>query len=98
MRSLVKLTLLAAACTIVLAPVLAQDEAGKRSDPLSSVTFSGLGLRLVGPAVTSGRIAAIAVDPNDRSRYFRAAASGGVWKTTNAGTTFMPVFDSEGSY
>ncbi|HLM59465.1 MAG TPA: hypothetical protein VK308_01555, partial [Pyrinomonadaceae bacterium] len=39
-----------------------------------------------------------AVDPNDRSKYYIAVASGGVWKTVNAGTTWTPVFDGEGSY
>jgi photosystem II stability/assembly factor-like uncharacterized protein len=43
-------------------------------------------------------VVGFAVHPNDRSQYFVAAASGGVWKTTNAGTTWTPVFDSEGSY
>jgi len=59
---------------------------------------AGLTLRAIGPAVTSGRVIAFAVDPNDPTRYFVAAASGGVWKTTNAGTTWTPVFDNEGSY
>lgn len=54
--------------------------------------------RLVGPAVTSGRVVGFAVHPRDRSQYFAAVASGGVWKTTNAGTTWTPVFDNEGSY
>ena len=39
-----------------------------------------------------------AVDPNDRAKYYVAVASGGVWKTVNAGTTWTPVFDGEGSY
>jgi len=60
--------------------------------------YNGLRFRNIGPAVTSGRITAFAVDPNDRAKYFAAAASGGVWKTVNAGTTWTPVFDSEGSY
>ncbi len=55
-------------------------------------------LRSIGPAITSGRIAALAVDPNDFSRYFVATASGGVWLTTNSGTTYSPVFDGQGSY
>jgi hypothetical protein len=67
-------------------------------EPMSSTTFSGLKLRSIGPALTSGRIADFAVDSNNRSRYFVAVASGGVWKTINAGTTWTPVFDSEGSY
>lgn len=57
-----------------------------------------LSFRLVGPALTSGRIADIAVDPRDQNTWYVAAASGGVWKTTNHGTTFEPIFDSYGSY
>jgi photosystem II stability/assembly factor-like uncharacterized protein len=65
---------------------------------LTSETLSGLDLRGIGPAVSSGRISDIAVDPTDQSRYFVAVASGGVWRTTNAGTIWEPVFDNEGSY
>jgi photosystem II stability/assembly factor-like uncharacterized protein len=43
-------------------------------------------------------VVGFAVDPRDRGHYYVAAASGGVWKTTNAGTTWTPVFDNEGSY
>lgn len=75
-----------------------KNEEPKKPDPMSSATFSGLRLRSIGPAFTSGRVVGFAVDPNDRSSYFVAAASGGVWRTTNAGTTWTPVFDSEGSY
>ncbi len=46
----------------------------------------------------SGRIVDLAVDPERPHRYFVAVASGGVWKTDNAGTTWTPVFDDEGSY
>jgi photosystem II stability/assembly factor-like uncharacterized protein len=60
--------------------------------------FAGLELRGIGPALTSGRIADLAVDPRDPRVWFVAVASGGVWKTTNAGTTFTPLFDGEGSY
>ena len=67
-------------------------------DPLGSAAFSGLRFRSIGPAVTSGRVIGFAVEPNDHSHYYVAVASGGVWKTVNNGTTFTPVFDSEGSY
>jgi photosystem II stability/assembly factor-like uncharacterized protein len=65
---------------------------------LSSEVLSGMTLRGIGPAVASGRVADLAVDPTDPSRWFIAIASGGVWRTTNAGTTWEPVFDNEGSY
>ena len=60
--------------------------------------FNGLKLRNIGPAVTSGRISDIAVNPEKKSEYYIASASGGVWKTSNAGTTFNPIFDQQGSY
>ncbi len=70
----------------------------KAADPLSTGTFAGLRFRSIGPAVTGGRVVDFAVDPNDRSKYFAAVASGGVWKTINGGTTWTPVFDNYGSY
>lgn len=60
--------------------------------------LSGLGLRSIGPAVTSGRVVAFAVNPNDSTEYYVAAASGGVWKTRNNGTTWQAVFESQPSY
>ena len=66
--------------------------------PWSADTWSGLRLRPIGPALTSGRIQDIAVDPAKPQRWYVAAASGGVWKTENAGTSWTPVFDGEGSY
>jgi photosystem II stability/assembly factor-like uncharacterized protein len=65
---------------------------------MSTPTFNGLRLRSIGPAFTSGRISGFAVDPSNYSRYYVAVASGGVWKTTNAGTTWTPIFDNEASY
>ncbi len=65
---------------------------------LTTETLAGLQLRGIGPGVSSGRISDIAVDPTDHSRYFVTVASGGVWRTINAGTTWEPVFDGEGSY
>jgi len=91
---------LAAALLVLFAlPLGAAEKAEKKAEgPLSGATFAGLALRSIGPAMTSGRIADLAVDPTDPSVRWVAAASGGVWKTTNAGTTWTPVFDGEGSY
>ncbi|HLQ49892.1 MAG TPA: hypothetical protein VK129_00260, partial [Terriglobales bacterium] len=67
-------------------------------NPMSAGTFEGLKLRLIGPAMISGRVLDFAVDPKNHARYFIAAASGGVWKTENDGISWAPVFDGEGSY
>ncbi|MHB8581336.1 MAG: VPS10 domain-containing protein [Ignavibacteriaceae bacterium] len=75
-----------------------EDKSGKEKDSLNSSTFSGLKLRSIGPALTSGRISDFAVNPNDPAEYYVASASGGVWKTDNDGTTWEPIFDHEGSF
>lgn len=65
---------------------------------MNSGTFAGLAWRGIGPALTSGRISDLAVHPQKRHVYYVAVASGGVFKTENNGTTFEPLFDSQGSY
>src|SRR5208337_63547 len=83
-----------------LVAVAQQEEEPSRPDETASAApiFNGLKFRSIGPAFTSGRVVAFAVDPADSSHYFVAAASGGVWKTTNNGTTWTPVFDAQGSF
>jgi len=61
--------------------------------PVNSFRF-----RSLGPSVTSGRIAALAVHPKNRAVFYAAVAAGGVWKTTNAGTTWTPLFDGESCF
>ena len=75
----------------------AKDDNGDETRMKAS-TFKGLELRGIGPAIASGRVSDIAVHPVDHNTWYVAVASGGVWKTTNAGTTWTPVFDKEGSY
>lgn len=67
---------------LVAAPASAQIDTG---------TLGGLEARSLGPARMSGRITAI--DAQNRNILWVGAASGGVWKSTNGGTTFKPVFD-----
>src|SRR5690606_40156409 len=62
---------------------------------LDSATLAGFRWRSIGPANMGGRIADIAGIPSPSRTFFVAAAGGGIWKTTNAGTTFRPVFDHE---
>ncbi|MES2645602.1 MAG: glycosyl hydrolase [Bacteroidota bacterium] len=76
-------------------PVVSTDD---KNDPFVSGTFAGLKFRSIGPAITSGRIVDLAVNPNNISEYYVASANGGVWKTTNAGVTYDPIFDGENSF
>ncbi len=91
------------ACLLALALSItpAQDAAargGPDAERPKGHPMAGLRLRSLGPALMSGRVVGFAVDPHNRSRYVVAVASGGVWKTDNAGVTWAPVFDNEGSY
>ncbi len=63
-----------------------------------SKAVSGLPLRGIGPAFMGGRIADIAISHTDQSTWYVAVGSGGLWKTTNRGTTWTPIFDSQKSY
>ena len=65
---------------------------------LSETSLAGLKFRNLGPALTSGRISDIAVVPGNTKEYYVATSSGGVWKTTNSGVIFNPLFDSQASY
>ena len=60
--------------------------------------FSGMKLRSVGPAFASGRIADIAIHPDNDNVWYVATGSGGVWKTNNSGHTWKPIFDNYTSY
>ena len=61
-----------------------------------SATVSGLPARNIGSATMSGRIAALdAAEESGRITVFVGAASGGVWKSVNGGTTYKPVFDRQ---
>ncbi len=74
-------------------------EKDKKPDPgLNEASLKGLEWRSIGPAMTAGRIADIAVEQKDRNTWYVGVGSGGVWKTENRGTTWTPVFDTEASY
>ncbi|MEM9744174.1 MAG: glycosyl hydrolase [Pseudomonadota bacterium] len=74
------------------------EEASESDELWSEDTFTGLALRNIGPALMSGRISHIEIQPDDPATWFVAVGSGGVWRTDNAGTTWKPLFDKEASY
>ena len=73
-------------------------QAPRPASPFAADTFAGLKARSIGPAMTSGRVMTIAVDPSNQAVIYIGAASGGVWKTVNGGASWQPVFDSQGSF
>ncbi|HBF20469.1 MAG TPA: glycosyl hydrolase, partial [Cryomorphaceae bacterium] len=85
--------------SLISSMIVAQETGSEDNKPLIEKTsLSALKFRSIGPALTSGRIADLAVNPNNHAEYYVATASGGVWKTTNHGITYHPVFDDQGSY
>jgi photosystem II stability/assembly factor-like uncharacterized protein len=91
MTSFTKITVLCVCIHFLLIPVNAQ------KTNLDTI-FNGLEFRSLGPALTSGRIADIAIHPDNENLWYVAVGSGGVWKTENSGTTWSPIFDKEKSY
>ncbi len=55
--------------------------------------ISDLSFRNIGPASGGGRVVDIEAHPDDFTKVYVASASGGVWKSINAGTTWQPIFD-----
>lgn len=60
---------------------------------INSATFGGVTARALGPAVMSGRIAAIDAVADDSNIIYIGSASGGVWQSKDGGITFRPIFD-----
>lgn len=85
---------IAALAALALLPGLAATQA----TAIPARAAESLPMRAVGPALMGGRIADIAIHPSDLRTWYIAVGSGGVWKTTNSGVTFTPVFDGQASY
>ena len=81
-------TLLAFACVLCGAALLQAQRRG------AAPVEDGFSFRFVGPMV-GNRIASIAGVPGDASTYYAGAASGGVWKSTDGGNDWRPIFDSQ---
>jgi photosystem II stability/assembly factor-like uncharacterized protein len=76
----------------------AAKEPEKKEEGLTSSTFAGLSFRSIGPAWAAGRISDFAVNPENHSEIYIGVSAGNIWKTTNNGTTWTPVFDKYGAY
>ena len=75
---------------LIFIPFLSLQGQSISTDQLDQLTF-----RNIGPSVAGGRIHDIEILPNDPATVFIASASGGIWKSTNKGTTWKPVFDDQ---
>jgi len=81
------------AATACVAALLASAGWAAAPDGLVAEDLTALQWREVGTAMSSGRVTRFAVHPTDQRIIYTASASGGLWKTVNAGTTWTPVFE-----
>ena len=77
---------------------LAFSSCAQQKNNIDAGTVSALSFRMVGPALTSGRVSDIAIHPSNTDTWYVSTASGGLWKTQNHGITFEPIFDTYASY
>ena len=73
---------------------VAKDDKGKTAVERA---FERLEWRSIGPAIMGGRIADIESVPGNANVVYVATASGGLWKTTNGGVTWKPMFERQGT-
>ena len=72
-----------------------QDGVAQETAALRPTVLASLHFRTIGPANMSGRVVDLAVVESETSTFYAASATGGLWKTTDGGTTFTPVFQNE---
>lgn len=103
-RLLAPLALLLLAAVPALPAGAAAKEKAKAGPPapaapkgplVDAARLSALKPRSIGPAIMGGRVSEIAVDPEDPATFYVGLATGGVWKTADAGGTFSPLFDDQ---
>lgn len=93
------MTFITRCLTLALVACLAANPYAAASGPTPEAeALSAIEWRGIGPAMMGGRIADIAIDPDDRSTWYLAVGSGGIWKSVNAGVTWSPIFDQQESY
>ena len=95
MKEILKITL---SLIFVFAMTNSFSQKNKKDLKNESSLYSGLKFRSVGPAFMSGRIADIAINPKNENEWYVAVGSGGVWKTSNSGTTWSALTDDQPFY
>src|SRR5215470_19824818 len=84
----------AVAAAIAIPAIASAQRGGGPTGPQQATTPEPLKFRYMGPA-TGGRIATVAGVPGDPTTYYLGSASGGVWKSTDGGQSFAPIFDDQ---
>ena len=90
-----RLFLAALVAVLAATSVISRAQSGPALD---GQTLKGIELRNIGPGLTTGRVQDVEIDPRNPNVWYVAAAFGGLWKTTNRGITFEPIFDEHKAF
>jgi photosystem II stability/assembly factor-like uncharacterized protein len=93
-----RILLTAFAAALAVTALMAADQAQTGGSPLTADALKAIELRSIGPTLSTGRIADIAIDTKNPSVWYIVSAFGGLWKTANRGITFTPIFDEGPSF
>src|SRR5690242_17393088 len=80
--------------TLLLTAFAAGFAARLSSQTPDSATLASMRWRSIGPVNMAGRITDVEGDPKNPKTFYVTGATGGIWKTINAGTTFIPLWEN----
>ena len=84
------------AAMLVLSAALGAGQGQSGASRLTAEVFESLPVRSIGPALTTGRVVDVEMDPRNPNVFYVASAFGGLWKTENRGVTFKEIFPRSG--
>jgi photosystem II stability/assembly factor-like uncharacterized protein len=84
-------------CALLLLLISAAAQAQPAPTQLNSKLLSEFKWRLLGPSSPAGRVWQVVGDENDSKTFYVCTAGGGLWKSTDNGTTLVPIFDNQPS-
>jgi photosystem II stability/assembly factor-like uncharacterized protein len=91
-----RILLVAVAALVTMAAVMQANQGQGGADRLTADYFAPMQVRSIGPALVTGRIVDIEIDPKNPDIWYVASAFGGLWKTNNRGITFTEIFPRSG--
>lgn len=97
MTSTKSLRPLSVVCLCLLAFVIAVETRAQSAPQLTSDLLSEFNWRLIGPSSPAGRVWQVVGDENNPKTFYVCTAGGGLWKSTDNGTTLLPIFDNQTS-
>ncbi len=89
--------LVAVSALVVLMVAIGAGQTPAGADRMNADVFASLQVRNIGPALVTGRVQDIEIDPKNPSVWYVASAFGGLWKTSNRGITFEAIFPGSGA-